>query len=405
VPPPAVPDGPARFTRDRTTLLLYAALGVFGGLQVVPGLITPALRSELGYGYTLASLHVTAFAALGIVAGLLAPRLDRTLGRRAVLLLGLLGMAGGIAALSAGRMPVATLAAAAVAGLLGTLIIVAVQSALSDHHGEHRAVAFAESNVVASVGATTAPLVVGAAAAALGSWRWGVLALAATGLLVALGARGRPVPSVAADPRARVDGGPLPTVARLGVGLVFTGVVLEWSVSYWGATYLREVVALERAAAVTAMSVFFGAMLVGRVAGGVLVRRRDPAGIVAWGLALTGAGLLLHATSTSPTVALPALVLLGLGIAVLFPLGLALAVGGAPDRAAVVSSRCIVAGSSAVLLGPLLVGQLADAVGLRTALGVLPLVALGAALLLARLVRVRAAARTSAPVAAEPRAS
>ncbi|HWH30143.1 MAG TPA: hypothetical protein VNU26_14515 [Mycobacteriales bacterium] len=61
---------PLAFSRDRTTLVLYAALGVFGGLQVVPGLATPALRDELGYGSTLASLHVTAYAALGVVAGL-----------------------------------------------------------------------------------------------------------------------------------------------------------------------------------------------------------------------------------------------------------------------------------------------------------------------------------------------
>jgi fucose permease len=370
-------------------VLLYAALGVFGCLQVVPGLVTPALRAELGYGYTLASLHVTAFAALGLVAGLLAPRLDRRLGRRALLLLGLLGMSVALGALTAGRTPVATLAAAGTTGLLGTLIIVAVQSALSDHHGERRAVAFAESNVVASLGATTAPLVVGAAAAALGSWRWGVLALGAAGLLVAASARGVPVPATATEVESRAVGGPLPAVARLGVGLVFAGVVLEWSVSYWGATYLREVVELDRATAVTAMSLFFGAMLAGRVAGGILVRRRDPAVLVGWGLGLTAAGMAIHAASTRPPVALPALLLLGFGIAVLFPLGLALAVGGAPARAALVSARCIVVGSSAVLLGPLVVGQVADAIGLRPALVLLPLVVVGAAGLLVRLVRLR----------------
>ncbi|HVM26538.1 MAG TPA: MFS transporter [Mycobacteriales bacterium] len=387
-PAPAAERAPA-FVRDGTTLLLYASLGVFGCLQVVPGLVTPALRADLGYGYTLASLHVTAFAGLGVLAGLAAPVLDRRLGRRAVLLLGLLGIAGATAALSAGRTPLATLAAAGVAGLLGTLVIVTVQAGLSDHHGERRAVAFAESNVVASVGATAAPLVVGLAAGVLGSWRWGVLALAASGLLVALGARGRTVPVrvVPVDDSGAPTG--LPALARIGVGLVFAGVVLEWTVSYWGATYLREVVALEEATAVTAMAFFFGAMLAGRVAGGVLVRRRDPAGVVAAGLVLSAAGLALHAVSTSAPVALSALLLLGLGISVLFPLGLALAVAGAPDRAALVSGRCVVAGSSAVLLGPLVVGQLADLGGLRAALAVLPLVVAAAAGLLAAYGRLR----------------
>jgi MFS family permease len=379
-----------RFTRDRTTFVLYAALGVFGGLQVVPGLVTPALRDELGYGYTLASLHVSAFAAASLVTGLLAPRLDRRIGRRAVLLLGLGGMGGGIGALTAGADAWSTLAAAAAAGLLGTLIIIAVQSALADHHGDHRAVAFAESNALASVGTTTAPLVVGLAAAVLGSWRWGVLALAATALLVAAWARRTPVP--ATHPAAAAgasSSGPLPAAARAGVALVVSCVVLEWSVAYWGATYLREVVGLSRAAAVTAMTCFFGAMLVGRVAAGVLVRRRDPLRLVAGSLAVVAVGLVVHAASTGPAAALLGLVLLGLGTAALFPLGLSLAVAGAVTRPADVSGRCVIAGSAAVLLGPLVVGQLADVLGLRAALGVLPLVALGAALLVRRIARLR----------------
>jgi fucose permease len=385
----ATPAAPP-FSRDRTTLVLYACLGVFGALQVVPGLITPALRDQFGYGYTLASLHVTAFAGTGVVAGLLAPRLDRLIGRRAVLLLGLVGMAAGVAALTAGRGPVSTLAAAGLTGLLGTLIIVAVQSALSDHHGERRAVAFTESNVLASVGTTAAPLVVGAAAAGLGSWRWGVLALGGSALLVAVLTRRTSVPATAPLVEgAPASGGPLPAAARAGVGLVFTGVVLEWSISYWGATYLREDVGLSRATAVTAMTCFFAAMLLGRITTGVLVRRRDPVQLVALSLGVVGAGLAVHAATTATAPALVGLVLLGFGVAALFPLGLSLAVTGAPDRPAEVSGRCVVAGSTAVLLGPLVVGQLADAVGLRAALLVLPVAALAAAVLLRRFVALR----------------
>lgn len=389
--PVTAPAGHPRFVRDRPTLVLYAALGVFGCLQVVPGLVVPALRDELGYGYTLASLHVTAFAALGVVSGLLAPRLDRLLGRRVLLLTAVLGLAVGIGALTAGRTPAATLAAAGLAGMLGTLVIVAVQSALSDHHGPRRAVAFAESNVVASVGATAAPLVVGAGAAWLGSWRWGVLALAATGALLGPAIRRAPVPSLPVDvPEARSEPARrLPAAARYGVAVLFTGVVLEWSVSYWGATYLREDVGLQPAAAVTAMTAFFAAMLAGRIAVGVLVRHEDPVRLVAWGLAVAAGGLTLQAVSTAAGPALAGLVLLGLGVAALFPLGLALAVEAAPDRAALVSGRCVVAGSSAVLLGPLVVGQLADAVGLRPALTLLPVTTVAAAGLLARYVRLR----------------
>lgn len=383
------------FARDRTTLLLYGGLGVFGALQVVPGLVTPALRDSLGYSYGLASLHLSVFAALGVVAGLLAPALDSRLGRRRVLLVGLTGMALGTAALALGRVAAATLAATALAGGLGTLILVAVQAALSDHHGEQRAVAFAESNVVASVGTTGAPLVVGAAAAALGSWRWGVLALALAAVAVALAtAAGPGVPGGGLGPADATGAvGPLPPVARAGVALVFSGVVLEWCVSYWGATYLREVVGLPPPRAVAAMTGFFGAMLAGRVLGGVLVRRVGAARLVAAELVLVAVGVGLHALSTAPAAALTGLVVLGLGIAALFPLALALAVGAAPGRATTVSGRCVVAGSAAVLLGPLVVGQLADRVGLRAALTLVPVAALASAGALQSVVRLGRAAR------------
>lgn len=374
---------PGTFVRDRTTVLLYAALCAFGGLQTVPSLATPALRDELGYGYGLSSAHLSLYAVGSVLAGLAGVALTRRTSRRAVLVLGLLGATTGTVLLTAGRAPWATLGACLVAGGLGTLVLIAVQAGLADHHGEQRAVAFAESNVMASVGTTVAPLLVGGLTALTGSWRWGVLALSALVLGVVALARTTAVPEpVAVVATAR--GTRLPTRARTGVALVFCGVVLEWSVSFWGATYLRDEVGLSRSVSVTAMALFFGAMLAGRVGGAVLARTRPAAQLVGAALAVAGAGLALAAASTSAAASLTALVLLGLGLSVLFPLGLSLAVAAAPDAAAVVSSRCVTAGGTAILLGPLVVGRLADGVGLRTALLVLPVTALAAVPLLSR---------------------
>jgi len=63
--------------------------------------------------------------------------------------------------------------------------------------------------------------------------------------------------------------------------------------------------------------------------------------------------LLLQAVGTAPATSLAGLAVLGLGVSVLFPMGLSLAVAGAPLRAALISGRCITAGAVAVLLGPL----------------------------------------------------
>ncbi len=373
--------GPVAFVRDRTTLVLYAALGAFGALQVVPSLATPALREEFGYSYGLSSAHLSLYAAGSILPGLVGAAATRRYGRRAVLVVGLLGFALGVGLLTAGRTPWATLGASLLAGALGTLVLVAVQAGLADHHGEHRAVAFVESNAMASVGTTLAPLAVGGLALATGSWRWGVglIALLAVGVAVLARTTEMPQPVVEQHEDA---GRRLPGAARAGVALVFCGVVLEWSVSFWGATYLRDVVGLPRSTAVTSMALFFGAMLTGRIAGALLARRRTPEQLLVVALLTVAAGLGLAAVTTAVPAVLTALVLLGLGVSVLFPLGLSLAVAAAPHAAASVSGRCVTAGSLAVLLGPLVVGRLADAVGLRQALLVLPVTALAAAPLL-----------------------
>lgn len=376
------PAPAAVFSRDRLTVLLYVALGTFGFLQTVPGAVTPALRAEFGYSYTTAGLHLTSYAVGSVLAGVLGPGLDRRLGRRRLLLLGLCGGAAGATGLVLGRALPWTLLGALVLGALGTLVLLTVQTGLSDAHGDQRPVAFAESNVVASVGATSGPLVVGAGAGLLGSWRWGVLGLVVATLVVASLVRHAPLP-VALVEEHDVRGGRLPLSACAGIALVFCAVVLEWCVAYWAPTYLRDVVELERSTAVAGGALFFGAMLVGRTAGGVLARRYDPARIVAAALAVFAVGLLVQAVGTAPATSLVGLAVLGLGVSVLFPMGLSLAVAGAPSRAALISGRCITAGAVAVLLGPLAVGRLADAVGLRPALLVLPVTLLAAAAALA----------------------
>lgn len=375
-------QGPG-FVRDRTTLVLYAALGAFGALQTVPSLATPSLRDELGYGYGLASAHLSVFAAGGVLAGLAGVRLTQRIGRRAVLLVGLLGLAAGAAALTAGRAPWATLLACLLAGGLGNLVLVAVQAGLADHHGERRAVAFAESNVVASTGATLAPLLVGGLTAATGSWRWGVAGLVALGVAAAVNGRRTSITTVA-DTAPDGQAPRLPPAARAGVAFVFSAVLLEFCVAFWGASYLRDEVGMSGPAAVTAMVCFFGAMLTGRATGAWLARSVAPQRLLVAALLTVGAGLLVGASSTAVAAALTALVLLGLGIALLFPLGLSLAVAAAPHASAAVSGHCVTVGAAAILVGPLLVGRAADVVGLRPALLLLPVAATAAALLLRR---------------------
>src|SRR3954464_15374628 len=73
------------FHRDRLTWTAYALLAWFAYLQAAPALLLGHLRAELDLGYSTGGLHVAAFAAGCAIAGIVSARLERALGRRALL--------------------------------------------------------------------------------------------------------------------------------------------------------------------------------------------------------------------------------------------------------------------------------------------------------------------------------
>jgi fucose permease len=114
-------------------------------------------------------------------------------------------------------------------------------------------------------------------------------------------------------------------------------------------------------------------MAVGRAATGPITRAVPvaPRLLAADALAATAGFALLWAVD-QPVVALAGLLVAGLGIALLYPVTLAEALAawpGEPDRAA---ARCALASGLAIGAAPLLLGALADALGLRAAILLTP---------------------------------
>ena len=68
----------------------------------------------------------------------------------------------------------------------------------------------------------------------------------------------------------------------------------------------------------------------------------------------------------------------GIGVANLYPLIVALALGAAPGQSNEAGARLTFASGTAILAAPLLLGTLADAVGIRLAYGVVPIFIVGA---------------------------
>ncbi len=98
------------------------------------------------------------------------------------------------------------------------------------------------------------------------------------------------------------------------------------------------------------------------------------------GIVLAGTGAAIAWVSTSAPVSGAALFIAGLGVAGLYPLGVAAALAAAPGRLTLAGTRLTLATGTAILVAPFALGVAADAAGVPVAWGlvvVLSLVALG----------------------------
>ena len=373
---------PQTFRRDRFTWLLYLLLAFYGYFINILGPITPFLRSELGLSYTVSSLHFAAFAVGMLGVGLFGHLLIRRVGRWHALWIGVVGLSLGALFLVTGKTPVITIGASFLMGLVGSLIIVIVPAALSDLHGELRAIPLSESNVISSLAATVAPLMVGLFARSTGDWRLALATIAMTPVLLYFGiGKGTSQTSLAAREDPARTSRRLPLLFWIYWLAIVLAVAVEFCMIYWSADYLESVLGLSKANAAQAVSVFLAAMIVGRYAGSRLVQRFSTSKVVSAAIVLAGVGFLLFWKSGSLLPVLSGLFITGLGVATLYPLILALAIGAADNNAVQASARATLASGTAILTLPLVLGRIADAVGIQLAYGVVAVLLVGAFLI------------------------
>jgi MFS family permease len=380
------------FRRDRLTWIAYVVGAWFAYLQASPGVVIVHLRGELDLSYTAGGLHVAAFAAGSTVAGVVSARLERLLGRRRLLWSAAALLGAGVIGLTVGSVAAVTIGSVLVMGIGGGLVLGTIQALLADHHGEFRTVALAEENVAASVAYIGLIGVLSLTAALQLGWR--VALLASLGIpIVAWWSSRRVV--IDAPAQSHVAGGRLPVGFWVAAAMLFCTTAAEWCVTAWGATFVEDAAGVATDTAVAVMAGYFGGVLVGRTLGSWLARRYGAARLLAIALGVTVAGFAVLWPSTAAVPALVGLVLLGVGLGNLYPMGVSLAVALAPEQSALASGRVVAMSSFAVVLAPLTVGTLADATSLKVALYVVPAMVALAALGLALVGRTRA--RVSKP--------
>jgi predicted MFS family arabinose efflux permease len=165
---------------------------------------------------------------------------------------------------------------------------------------------------------------------------------------------------------------------------------MEWGVAFWGADFLVQEIGLQESGAAIVMSAFFAAMAAGRIFGGRLSRAFDSFDLLVWTLVLASVGFPIFWLGGSPAVCLAGLMVLGLGLANVYPLIASIAVGLVPGQADVAIARLIFTGSTAILAAPFALGVLGDLLGIKTAFGIMVPIGVAAIVLILGMRRAQA---------------
>ncbi|MCA2229836.1 MFS transporter [Nonomuraea aurantiaca] len=362
-----------RLTRDRPTWLIYLILGTFATFIYGLSAALPLLRLQQRTSGTVAGLHGTAMAVGTILAGLSLPLLTRRYSRRVTTWIGLAGMNAGVLLVVLFSALPLTLLGYGVAGGFGSIALYSAMAALSEHHGAAGSAALSEANAVGVVVGVAATFLLSAIAQTALGWRAALLLTPAlTALLVlTMGRVWPPATTVAASPTGER---PAPPGWRfhLAGGVLCCCVALEFSFNLWAAELFASRTGLSAAAAATGLTAFLAGLAAGRFAGAYLALRLAPARLFLGALAITAMGWLLFWSSTWPALSYAGLALSGLGASLHFPLALAALITHAGDRPDRAGAAAPIWAGSAMAIGPLALGALADGFGTWNAFLLVP---------------------------------
>jgi MFS family permease len=346
----------------------YAAIAAVGYVIYGVGAIAPYLRTQLALSDAQVGLHSTAVAIGLVIAGTFAAPLDRRLGEVRVRAAAMGALAVAVLVLAFAPALAATLAAAVLVGLgVGTILGYA-NALLARPGGRSARLRVARANLWAMVAAFACPIVLATLVAAGLPWGLGLAPAIALLVVVAVGLRDGPqLPSTS---NATAASHRLPAGYWLAWAFLVAAIAVEFSIVFWGATLVARRTGVDTPTATLLGGLFLGGMFVGRLGqslglgtGGDL---RRPAAI---GVVLAGAGASLAWISTAPVPSGAGLFIAGLGVAGLYPLGVAAALAAAPGRPTLAGTRLTLASGTAILAAPLALGVVADATGVVTGWG------------------------------------
>ncbi|MGJ8586658.1 MAG: MFS transporter [Yoonia sp.] len=346
---------------SRRPATAFVVIGMFWGCFAA---YVPVIKAQLGASDALFGALLLG-SATGLVSSMwLAPRADRILGSRAMQVgAALLAFAW----LFPGQVTVPLVFALSMAlvGLASGLLDVVMNARVSELEARHNRPLMNANHAMFSVAYAAGALIVGAAREA-GLPPGPVFAGFGVIAILLLPMMRMDVTYVDAE-EGYAGAYPLWPIILCGA-IVLVAFMSEATVEAWSALHVERTLGGGAAEGALGPAMLGITMAIGRFSGQAVAERLREIPVVIGAAAISAIGAVIAALAPSPPVAYIGFGILGLGVSVIGPMGLAL-VGKlvAPHLRTEAISRTAVIGFSGFFFAPVLMGLLSDAFGLRVA--------------------------------------
>ncbi|HEX2182987.1 MAG TPA: MFS transporter [Rubrobacteraceae bacterium] len=377
IPGPGARPGGADGDALRSKVVLPVLLGAFGVFGLFWGTFAVLLADlsgalDLSPGPLGVALFVGAAASI-LAMALLGWTSDR-LGRRVFLLVsgGVMGL--GIAALASAEGYRALLAALVILYAASGLYDVGINAAAVDLERAAQRRVMAVLHAAFSAGGVAGALSAGVLLSAGLDYRVVYLALLpplGAVILAVAATRFPPFGGPSGDKEAREAGlyRKLPLI--LVAAIATLALLSEGEMEHWSGVYLRNTLGLSALLGGSGVAVFYGSMAVGRLGAAFVIGRLGNRRTLLGAGLLTAGGMALALATREPLLVVAGFLVVGLALSAVVPITFSVAGDLVPGHAGAAISVVTTLGYGGFLLGPVIVGGLAEVLGLRIALGII----------------------------------
>ena len=165
------------------------------------------------------------------------------------------------------------------------------------------------------------------------------------------------------------------------------GLLSEGEMEHWSGIYLRQSLALPALLGASGVAVFHASMAVGRLGAAWVVNRFGERTTLLGAGLLAAGGMALSLATLDPRLVVAGFLVVGLALSAVVPIAFSVAGDLAPGRAGGAISVVTTLGYGGFLVGPVLVGGLAEVLGLRAALGTIAVAGMAISILSLRVGR------------------